>query len=237
MLRLFYYLFLNRGHLGLRFFYLSFYRMCRRIYSRLFTLDTLDKRFLCLFFCNSLIGLYSFLVVSNPSLRLAEIFVLLPLIHLYLFFASKKLIGTAYYHYIWLIGMVTILMLNSSTFILDLLYYEGLLLQHENNQELSFLGQSLVKFVSSLCEVLEISNFSFCTTEVKLEIQINKPKTVIDPSPPLYSKVKDATWNALTRGGGTGLFVHTTMKGNPRLTYVVAGTTALISFVSDLIDN
>jgi len=35
---------------------------------------------------------------------------------------------------------------------------------------------------------------------------------------------------------GAGLFTQT-MKKNPRLTYTVAGTTAMISFVSDLVDS
>ena len=192
---------------------------------------------MCLLFCNSIIGLYSLSVINNPSLRLGEIFILLPVIVLYLYFATKKLIRTVFYHYVWFICLAVILMLNLSTFILDLLYYEGLLLQHENNQELSFLGQSLVKFVSSLCEVLENGNFSLCSpAELPVELQKGNTKTFTDPIQPSYSKVKTSAWNAVARGIATGVFTQT-MKANPRLTYVVAGSTAVFSFVTDLVEG
>jgi hypothetical protein len=237
MLRVFLYLLKNSSHLSLHFLSLSLYRRYKRTYSRLFTLDTLDKRFLCLFFCNSIIGLYSLSVINNPSLRLGEIFILLPVIVLYLYFATKKLIGTVFYHYIWLIGMVAILMLNLSTFILDVLYYEGLLLQHENNQELSFIGKYLIDSISLLFKVLENGNFSLCSpAELPVELQKSNTKTFTDPIHPSYSKVKTSAWNAITRGIATGVFAQT-MKNNPRLTYAVVGSTAVFSFVSDLVEG
>ena len=237
MLKLFYFFYLNRNHLELRFLYLAFYRKCYRIKYKLRYIDFEDKLFLSLLFCNSIIGFYSVLSVSNPSLRLAEIFILFPLICLYLYICNKKMIGTAYYHYIWLICMVVIFMLNASTFILDVLYYEGVLLQDENNQELSFISEYLVKFLSSLFETIETNNFSLCSPELPVEIQKDSTKTFKDHfTQAPYSKVKFSIWNAVTRGMGAGLFTQT-MKKNPRLTYTVAGTTAMISFVSDLVDS
>ena len=131
---------------------------------RLFIFDALDKLFLCLLFCNSLIGLYSFLVLTNPSLRLGEIFLYCYLVLMYTYILlPKKLIGTVYYHYVWFIFMASMFIVNSSTFILDVLYYEGLLLQHENNQELSFLGKYFMDFISFLFKVLETGNSSLCS--------------------------------------------------------------------------
>jgi hypothetical protein len=51
--------------------------------------------------------------------------------------------------------MALMFIFNSSTFILDLLYYEGLLLQDDNNQELSFLGKYFIDSISFLFKVLE----------------------------------------------------------------------------------
>jgi hypothetical protein len=42
----------------------------------------------------------------------------------------------------------------------------------------------------------------------------------------------EAGWNAINRGTVTGLFTHTMTK-NPRLTCAVAGTTAVVSVLSD----
>ena len=154
MIRFLIFIFKNRTNLSMRFFYLALYRKYKRLYMRLFIFDALDKLFLCLLFCNSLIGLYSFLVLTNPSLRLGEIFILLPCIDVYLYFVNKKLIGTVYYHYVWFICMALIFILNSSTFILDGLYYEGLFLQHENNQELSFLGKYFIDSISFFIQTI-----------------------------------------------------------------------------------
>ena len=155
MLNLIIYCFKNWSNLSETFIRNSLYRKYRRIYFRFSVFDPLDKLFLCLLFCNSLIGLYSFLVLTNPSLRLGEIFILLPCIDVYLYFVNKKLIGTVYYHYVWFIFMALMFIFNSSTFILDLLYYEGLLLQDDNNQELSFLGKYFIDSISFLFKVLE----------------------------------------------------------------------------------
>ena len=181
MVRFLIFIFKNRTNLSMRFFYLALYRKYKRLYMRLFIFDALDKLFLCLLFCNSLIGLYSFLVLTNPSLRLGEIFILLPGIALYLYCVTKKLIGTVHYHYVWFIGMALIFILNSSTFILDILYYEGLLLQHENNQELSFLGQYFIDFISFLFKVLEAGNSSLCSpAELPVELEKGNTKTFTD---------------------------------------------------------
>ena len=90
MIRFLIFIFKNRTNLSMRFFYLALYRKYKRLYMRLFIFDALDKLFLCLLFCNSLIGLYSFLVLTNPSLRLGEIFILLPCIVVYLYILLPK---------------------------------------------------------------------------------------------------------------------------------------------------
>ena len=90
MVRFLIFIFKNRTNLSMRFFYLALYRKYKRLYMRLFIFDALDKLFLCLLFCNSLIGLYSFLVLTNPSLRLGEIFILLPCIVVYLYILLPK---------------------------------------------------------------------------------------------------------------------------------------------------
>jgi hypothetical protein len=110
--------------------------------------------------------------------------------------------------------MVIIFMLNSSTVLLDVLYCKGSLLQHTNDKELSFIGEYIVRFVSSLFETLETNNFSLCAPESPVELQKNNPKLM--------------TGLII----GLGLFAQT-MKKNPRLTYTVAGTTAVFSFLSD----
>jgi hypothetical protein len=166
MLRLVYFLYLNRNDLESRFLYLAFYRKCYRLKYKFSYIDFEDTSFLSLLFFNSILGLYSALSVINPSLRLAEVFVLFPLISLYLYIANKKIIGTVYYHRIWLICMVIIFMLNSSTVLLDVLYCKGSLLQHTNDKELSFIGEYIVRFVSSLFETLETNNFSLCSPEL-----------------------------------------------------------------------
>ena len=90
MLNLIIYCYKNWSNLSETFIRNSLYRKYRRIYFRFSVFDPLDKLFLCLLFCNSLIGLYSFLVLTNPSLRLGEIFILLPCIVVYLYILLPK---------------------------------------------------------------------------------------------------------------------------------------------------
>jgi hypothetical protein len=237
MYRLLYFLYQNRNDLKTRFLCLAFYRKCYRIKYKLSYIDFEDKLFLSLLFFNSIIGLYTVLSVINPSLRLVEIYIAFPLLSFYLYISYKKIIGTVYYHRIWLACMLFILLMNSSAVILDVLYYEGLLLQHENDEELSFIGKYLIDSISFLFKVLEKGNFSLCSpAELPVELQKGNTKPFIDFAQGPYRKVKTCSWDAITRGIGVGLFTHTMTK-NPRLTYAVAGTTAVFSFISDIIDD
>ena len=177
LLKFFYYLWSNYDHLNTRFLALAFYRKLKRIRNRFTSIDTEDKLFLFFLFLNSIIGIYSVLSVIEPSLRLGEIFILFPLLSTYLYVANKKFIGTKYFHYMGFFLMAGILGLNSMTFIVDLLYFNGEAIQDTNNGELSIIGQSILGFIHTLSETLKTTSFSFCEQEPVESSKI--PKTIL----------------------------------------------------------
>jgi len=235
MLKFLYYLWSNYNNLSIRFLVLAFYRKLKRIRYKLSFIDLEDKLFFSLLFFNSIIGVYSVLSLLEPSLRLVEIFIVFPLCSLYLYIINKKIIGTSYLHYMGFFFMACTFGLNLMTFILDLFYFNGELLQDTNNGELSFLGQSIVEFVHTLSKTLKTT--SFCE---QLPVESSKiDKTTLTSHfmqhPGYITMYKNAAWTAVGRGVGVGLFTQT-MKKNPRLTYAVTGTTIVFSFITDVIN-
>ena len=232
MFKLFYYLWSNYEHLNTRFLALAFYRKLKRIKYRITSIDAEDKLFLFFLFFNSILGIYSFFSVLDPSLRLAEIFILFPILSIYLYVANKKIIGTKYFHYMGLISLISAFGISLLTFTLDLIYCDGLI-QATNDSELSFISQYIIGFINTLSDTLKTSNFSWCDPLSPIESAETKPETPLVPRPKLNAMYVDALWTSWARGLASGAFIHT-LKKKPRLTYTVTGTVAIFSFLTDI---
>ena len=233
MLKFLYYLWSNYNNLSIRFLVLAFYRKLKRIKYKLSSIDLEDKLFFSLLFLNSIIGIYSVLSILEPSLRLVEIFIVFPLCSLYLYIINKKIIGTSYLHYMGFFFMACILGLNLMTFILDLFYFNGELLEDTNKDELSFIGQSIVEFVHTLSKTLKTTCFCEPLPVESSKIDKTTLTSHFTQHPGYIKMYRGAVWTAVGRGIGVGLFTQT-MKKNPRLTYAVTGTTIVFSFLTDI---